>query len=58
MGVGECDLFLAGCEWVLVSVIFFAWVRVTVDECDLSLACCGWVWVNVTFLWLGVGGCG
>ena len=61
MGVGECDLVLAGCGWVWLSVTF----------CDLFLAGCWWVWVSltfsgwvlgvwvsVTFFWLGVGVCG
>ena len=40
MGVGECDHFLAGCEWVRVSVTFF-W---------LGVGECGWVWVSARFI--------
>ena len=40
LGVVECDLFLAGCWWVWVSVTFCDWVEVEVGEC-------GWVWVNL-----------
>ena len=44
MGVGECDLFMAGCGWAWVSVTFFlAGCGVWVGECDL--------------FWLGVGEC-
>ena len=46
MVVCECDLFLAGCGWVWVSVTFFGWVWVDVGEC-------GWVWVSAWFITAG-----
>ena len=51
LGVGECDLFVAGCECVS-----FFWLGV--GECDLFLDGSWWVWASVTIFWLGVGGCG
>ena len=38
MGVGECDLYMAGCGWVWESVTSF-WL--CVSEYDLCLAGCG-----------------
>ena len=42
LGVGECNLFLARCKLVRVSVTFF-WLSVAGG------------WVNVTFFWLDMG---
>ena len=51
VGVGECDLFLAGFEWVWMSVTFSCWVGwmwvSSVGGCDFLLAGYGWVWVGV-----------
>ena len=48
-GIGEYDLFLAGCGQMWVGITFFGWVWVGVDECDLF-------WLGVIFFWLGVSG--
>ena len=51
VGMGECNLFLAGCGLVWVSVIFFGWMLAGVGEC-------GSLWVSVTFFrlgWMSVG---
>ena len=51
MGMGECDLFLAGCGLVWVSVTFFGWMLAGVGEC-------GSLWVSLTFFrlgWVSVG---
>ena len=37
VGVGECDLLMAGYGWVWLSVTFF-W---------LGVVGCGWVWVSL-----------
>ena len=35
LGVCGCDLYMAGCGWVQVSVTFF---RLGAGDCELSLA--------------------
>ena len=44
--MGECDLFLAGCGLLWVSVTLFGRMLVGVGEC-------GSLWVSVTFFRLG-----
>ena len=58
MGAGECDLFLARCGLLRVSVTFI-WLGVgECGKCNLYLVGWWWVRVSVTLFWLGVGKCG
>ena len=46
--VGKCDLFLAGCGCVRMSVNFF-WLHVCGFEWVWHVGC-GWVWVSARFI--------
>ena len=65
VGVGVCDLYLAGCVWVGVTVFWLVVVGCGYVFFLAGYGCvwpflagCEWVWVSVTFFWLGVGGRG
>ena len=64
VGVGECDVFYAGCCWVCVNVTFFCWVLVCVGGCDLFLlgrvgvGGCDFLLAGYGSVLVGVGKCG